>query len=106
MSGSQIPFDDTVQLETMDTSEYNDDDTSPIFRHEREIPPPETGQEHVIVAGGETNHGPPTGRKQAYVTIATLLLINLLNYMDRFTIAGKPKVDSNLQHSKWMNLSL
>ncbi|XP_076453086.1 protein spinster homolog 1-like isoform X2 [Babylonia areolata] len=36
----------------------------------------------------DENGAPLTGRKKAFITIATLLFINLLNYMDRFTVAG------------------
>lgn len=36
----------------------------------------------------QTMKGPPRAKKR-YVTVGILCLINLINYMDRFTIAGK-----------------
>ena len=90
MKSAVPPFDDTVQLETMEATEYfAASDTAPIAIIERE--PPENGPRLVIVADHSTMSeagAPVLGKKKAYVTIATLLLINLLNYMDRFTIAG------------------
>ena len=82
------PFDDTVQLETMDANEYfPDSDIAPIVTTERD--PPENGPPLVADPRMSAKGAPMVGRKKAYVTIATLLLINLLNYMDRFTVAGK-----------------
>ena len=90
MKSAVPPFDDTVQLETMEATEYfAASDTAPIAIIERE--PPESRPRLVIVADHSTMseaEAPVIGKKKAYVTIATLLLINLLNYMDRFTIAG------------------
>lgn len=37
-----------------------------------------------------------TRSKQRYVTVAVLTLINLINYIDRFTIAGNLKFLYNL----------
>ena len=90
MSSSGPPFDDTVQLETMEQTEYTDSDTAPIYPYEREMPPPDDVP-HVTVTDPRMDErgAPLVGRKRAYVTVAILLLINLLNYMDRFTIAGK-----------------
>ena len=90
MKSAVPPFDDTVQLETMEPTEYfADSDTAPIVTTERE--PPKSGPPLVIVADHSTMSeagAPVIGKRKAYVTIAILLLINLLNYMDRFTVAG------------------
>lgn len=88
MSSTEPPFDDTVQLEAMEAADYfNDSDTTPIVSGDR-------SGNAVASSGGDVHSNvdekgaPIHGRRAAYVTIATLLFINLLNYMDRFTIAG------------------
>ncbi|KAK7488243.1 hypothetical protein BaRGS_00020550 [Batillaria attramentaria] len=88
MSSLEPPFDDTVQLEAMDAVDYfSDSDTAPI------VPTDGKNVQDTAKSNSEDQRmdergAPVHGRKAAYVTIATLLLINLLNYMDRFTIAG------------------
>ena len=88
------PFDDTVQLEAMAEREYYDDaDTAPIVNSgggDSEVVV-QTATQKVDVSGVtmDENGAPLRGRKKAFITVATLLLINLLNYMDRFTVAGK-----------------
>lgn len=79
------PLDDTFQLDAMpvdvsDTapivnSPTDDDDGTPDMKNT-----PET----TVVSG--TTSG--ISKSRAYVCVGILLLINLLNYMDRFTIAG------------------
>ena len=87
---SSAPLDDTVQLETMESADYyTDSDVAPIIENRsgnatENIPHVTTVPDSRMDERG----APLTGRKKAYITIATLLLINLLNYMDRFTVAG------------------
>ncbi|KAL8594513.1 hypothetical protein ACOMHN_024958 [Nucella lapillus] len=94
MSRSEPPFDDTVQLNTMeDTGYYVDSDTVPIVSSDRENPPengppPDDATVSFAEPRVDERGAPLTGRKKAFITIATLLCINLLNYMDRFTVAG------------------
>lgn len=93
MSRSAAPFDDTVQLDTMEgTGYFVDSDTAPIVSSEREHRPENGPPPDPAVSFAEPRvdeHGAPlTGRKKAFITIGTLLFINLLNYMDRFTVAG------------------
>ncbi|KAL3856420.1 hypothetical protein ACJMK2_011184 [Sinanodonta woodiana] len=82
MSQNSPPFDDTVQLEIMPV-DFSDE--SPIIRcaddnsDEDAMPP-------VIMRVGSQEE--EIGRKKGYLIIAVLFFINLLNYMDRFTIAG------------------
>ena len=88
MSGFLPPFDDTVLLENMPVTES---DTAPIVENE------ETG-ERILDGTPDTQTVQPdratssVNRKSAYITVFTLLIINLLNYMDRFTVAGKESV--------------
>ena len=92
MSKLSPPFDDTVQLEEMPV-DYFDSDTAPI------VPPSENDDQeetetkvvprHQIEDGTRNQVDKIIGNKAAAVTVFTLLFINLLNYMDRFTIAGK-----------------
>ena len=96
MSSLAPPFDDSVQLETMEAAEYfSDSDTAPIVWNENEISERDLAENvpasTVIIADHRMDESgaPLKGKTKAYVTIATLLLINLLNYMDRFTVAGK-----------------
>ncbi len=46
-----------------------------------------------VTYGNTTNHSQrikgPLRPKKRYVSVGILCLINLINYMDRFTIAGK-----------------
>lgn len=78
MSRILPPFDDTVQLDDMPV---DISDTSPIVRNN------DIAESHVrtpdveVVAGDISKH-------RAYFMVFVLLFINLLNYMDRFTIAG------------------
>lgn len=53
-----------------------DRDTFPTLTYGRDSNPPQTMK------------GPARAKKR-YVSVAILCLINLINYMDRFTIAGK-----------------
>lgn len=84
MSGPS-PFDDTVQLvEVMPSNDISDG-----VNTYQNVPAPISAP---TSNGGETEIQQPTviiSRKKAYITVGTLLLVNLLNYMDRFTIAGK-----------------
>ena len=79
---SNPPFDDTVQLSEM---QVDVSDELPIVGNGvgYEVEPTE---EEVVM---RTSSGQPISKKRAYAMVAILFFINLLNYMDRFTIAGK-----------------
>ncbi|XP_041348231.1 protein spinster homolog 1-like isoform X2 [Gigantopelta aegis] len=88
MSKLSPPFDDTVQLEEMPV-DFPDSDTAPIV-------PSSDLQDNEVIDATVPKHQVEDGshvnsiisNKAAAVTVFTLLFINLLNYMDRFTIAG------------------
>ncbi|KAK3609098.1 hypothetical protein CHS0354_031668 [Potamilus streckersoni] len=82
MSQNFPPFDDTVQLEIMPV-DFSDE--SPIiqsadYNSDEDMLPP------VVMRTG--NQDEEIGKRKGYFIIAVLFFINLLNYMDRFTIAG------------------
>ena len=88
MSQFQPPFDDTVQLEDMPV---DFSDTSPIVnRGQRHGGEDEEDKEVVpgVEVQGTVTGDPDISAGRAYGIVAILLFINLLNYMDRFTIAG------------------
>ena len=76
MRHTDTPFDDTVQLSEVMPSHQQSDDDPPLE---------ETNEVTVRTATMETT----VSKCRAYGTVAILLFVNLLNYMDRFTIAGK-----------------
>lgn len=79
MSRILPPFDDTVQLDDMPV---DISDTSPIVRsNDNTEPRVESPDVEVVDADG-------ISKSRAYFMVFVLLFINLLNYMDRFTIAG------------------
>ena len=83
MKDQDLPLDDTLQLDDMPV---DFSDTSPIVDGEMYEDSTTSVPRHVVVDGSETEGEIP--RKTAYFTVAVLLIINLLNYMDRYTIAG------------------
>lgn len=86
------PFDDTVHLDDMPVDFSESDDTAAIVPNES----PVAGR--TTTSTTTENEEPETTFSQttAHITVAILLLINLLNYMDRFTIAGKSSVISQI----------
>lgn len=82
------PFDDTVLLDDMPVP-ITESDTAPIVENE------ENG--HAVANVPDTEAVQPSGsgisRVTSYITVATLLVINLLNYMDRYTVSGKIVVE-------------
>lgn len=82
-TGLQPPFDDSVQLSDM---QVDVSDERPIVvngdtdgtRSSNDLP--------AVTMNSPENQ---IGRKRGYAIVAILFFINLLNYMDRFTIAGK-----------------
>ncbi|XP_050410079.1 protein spinster homolog 1 [Patella vulgata] len=74
------PFDDTFHLEDMPV-DFSDTQLILPNDEDEEIDAVELRTHETINSNG-------ISRKTAYITVATLLLINLLNYMDRFTVAG------------------
>ena len=79
MSSSITPFDDTVQLIEVMPSEFSDD-LEPIVqdgRGTREQPQNESSDNAMVVS-----------KRRAYWTLGILLFVNLLNYMDRYTVSG------------------
>ena len=74
------PFDDTVQLSDM---KVDFSDEAPVVENGQgflEDPP------DVELTTGEVNH---ISTRRGYAIVGILFFVNLLNYMDRFTIAGK-----------------
>jgi len=43
----------------------------------------------VLIAGSAGNDRRLVGKRRAVVTVIVLTVVNLLNYMDRYTIAGE-----------------
>ncbi|KAK3083986.1 hypothetical protein FSP39_006341 [Pinctada imbricata] len=84
MSQLQPPFDDTLQLEDMPV---DFSDTSPIVKDEEPEEDEGPSGPRVDVQEGTTGD-PNISTARGYAIVAILLFINLLNYMDRFTIAG------------------
>lgn len=85
MSGPS-PFDDTVQLvEVMPGNDFsgNVEDMPRNGIESTSSLPDMAGDE-----GKNTTPAPTISRKRAVISVVILLLVNLLNYMDRFTIAG------------------
>lgn len=73
------PFDDTVQLSAM---KFDVSDEAPIVENGQgfvEDPP------DVETVTADVNH---ISKTRGYAIVAILFSVNLLNYMDRFTIAG------------------
>ncbi|XP_025090714.1 protein spinster homolog 1-like isoform X2 [Pomacea canaliculata] len=103
MSRTSTPLDDSVHLEEMDY--FPDSDTAQIISPDRE-----DGQEDGVnnsvsntsasdsCKTTDEKGAPIIGKRKAYITVATLLFINLLNYMDRFTIAGVLKQVQDYYH--------
>ena len=85
-SNLEPPFDDSVQLAEM----HDDSDDLPIVVNpvngERNVTPINTADVPVVTM--VTNTGDQISKKRGYAIVAILFFINLLNYMDRFTIAG------------------
>lgn len=81
------PIDDTFQLDAMPV---DISDTEPIVPNnpinEDDRTNNVTTTPEPIIQSGTTSD---ISRGRAYVTVAILLTINLLNYMDRYTVAGK-----------------
>ncbi|OWF48230.1 Protein spinster-like 1 [Mizuhopecten yessoensis] len=78
------PFDDTVQLDDMsvdfsDTAPIVDEDGNRRQSADSEVP------NHVVV---ESRREDSISNATAYGSVSILLCINLLNYMDRYTVAG------------------
>ncbi|CAG2198026.1 SPNS [Mytilus edulis] len=80
------PIDDTFQLDAMPV---DISDTEPIVQNnpinEDDRTSNVTTTPEPIIQSGTTSD---ISKGRAYVTVAILLTINLLNYMDRYTVAG------------------
>ena len=78
MSSMQVPpFDDTVQLSDMKVDVSDEDpiiENGPGFGEEPEV--------QTVTADSQIS------KRRGYAIVAILFFVNLLNYMDRFTIAG------------------
>ena len=84
------PFDDTVQLSDM---KVDFSDEAPVVENGQgflEDPP------DVELTTGEVNH---ISTRRGYAIVGILFFVNLLNYMDRFTIAGKITVQGGGERS-------
>lgn len=97
MSFIDAPIDDTVQLDEMaaeadDDNFHNfppaEDDVRIVGGNER--CPSEEEHAEIERKKNVRNLERPRIAKKAILTIIVLTCINLLNYMDRFTVAGKP----------------
>lgn len=92
MNSLNSPFDDTVQLEEMYEEDYSVSDTAPIIQSNKRGQEDENSVSHpestVTEPKMDERGAPLKGKRAAYITVATLLFINLLNYMDRYTVAG------------------
>ena len=78
------PFDDTFHLDDMPVDVS---DTAPIVSTETEndrLPDVRAVTETAVESGITLD----ISRGRAYATVAILLTVNLLNYMDRYTVAG------------------
>ncbi|CAC5402797.1 SPNS [Mytilus coruscus] len=80
------PIDDTFQLDAMPVDVS---DTEPIVQNnpinEDDRTPNVTTTPEPTIQSGTTSD---ISKGRAFVTVAILLTINLLNYMDRYTVAG------------------
>lgn len=78
------PFDDSVQLSDM---QVDISDELPIVANgERDVTEVQTADVPKVAMIGDTEG--QISKKRGYAIVAILFFINLLNYMDRFTIAG------------------
>lgn len=103
MSNQTAPFDDDILLDCISPPfsdmETTDDDV-PIISRMSNDPYQEVTEwserqkgsagedDRTVVATAEPVHE-EISRKRAYLIIIILFFINMLNYMDRFTVAGK-----------------
>lgn len=77
------PFDDSVQLSDM---QVDISDELPIVANgERDVTVATTDVPEVTMV---SNAESQISKKRGYAIVAILFFINLLNYMDRFTVAG------------------
>ncbi|RUS73015.1 hypothetical protein EGW08_019221 [Elysia chlorotica] len=85
MSNSGTPIDDTVQLIEVMPYDFSDD-LEPIVQDERRG----TSLSRPTEPPDNENSNGFTGvsKKRAYLTLGILLFVNLLNYMDRYTVSG------------------
>ena len=104
MSFLHGPLDDTVQLDVIATEVDTENMTNfpPSYDTVRIVPGQEDSDEEILEDVGETRESgegeesivEPSNRrvsKKAIFSILVMTFINLLNYMDRFTIAGESK---------------
>lgn len=84
LSNQTPPFDDSVQLSEMQV-DVSDDLPIVTDQELRDRPRPEMDEQTVMYSAS----GQPISKKKGYVIVAILFFINLLNYMDRFTVAGE-----------------
>ena len=73
------PFDDTVQLSDM---KFDVSDEAPIVENGQGLVEDPPDVETVTANVNQIS------RKRGYAIVAILFFVNLLNYMDRFTVAG------------------
>lgn len=80
---SLLPFDDTVQLAELPSDPFAD---TTVMGDREQILQRDEGDGVIVAPVSAEADG--ISRRRGYVTVAILLMINLLNYMDRFTVAG------------------
>ena len=87
------PFDDTFQLDDINDMSVDVSDSAPIVKNTttNSNDSENDGVPEVTTVTQPTANSVTTtdiSKGRAYVCVAILLTINLLNYMDRYTIAG------------------
>lgn len=63
-------------------------DTVPFFSDDSETEPQEDGGSSTVAQGPQEEQPSGVSKVRALLTVFILCYINLLNYMDRFTVAG------------------
>ncbi len=88
MSGTDSPIDDTVQLDEMavESDDSNFLNFPPVSDDVRIIPGNDSEEEKVAAQAGVRAK---RVSRRSVLTVVVLFGINLMNYMDRFTVAGK-----------------
>lgn len=78
LSNLTPPFDDSVQLSEM---QIDVSDEQPIVEAQSQ---PDMEEPAIMMS----TSGKVISKRKGYAIVAILFFVNLLNYMDRFTIAG------------------
>ena len=90
------PFDDTVQLSSMEVTVSDEDQLVERDLDVKQHTPGLTQDTDMPDVAMRTESGEPISNGRGYAIVAILFSINLLNYMDRFTIAGELLISQSL----------